>query len=108
MAMAVARALQKGEHLAVEAGAGWIAKSLAYLIPAILYAKANRKGDHFHSHHKPAGAAHRKRSAYAGAGLPVPFPFTMLKGRSNYLCTRRLNKAALQSASLFTNSETQN
>ena len=69
MAMAVARALQNGEHLAVEAGTG-VGKSLAYLIPAILYAEAqSQEGDHFHSHHKPAGAAHRKRSADAGAGF---------------------------------------
>src|SRR3954453_4869835 len=42
MAVAVARTLEKRKHLAVEAGTG-VGKSLAYLIPAILYAKANRK-----------------------------------------------------------------
>src|SRR6185369_17088393 len=42
MAVAVARALQNKEHLAVEAGTG-VGKSLAYLIPAILFAVANRK-----------------------------------------------------------------
>jgi ATP-dependent DNA helicase DinG len=42
MAMAVARALQNREHLAVEAGTG-VGKSLAYLIPAILFAVAERK-----------------------------------------------------------------
>src|SRR5512133_748206 len=42
MAVAVARALEEGEHLAVEAGPG-VGKSLAYLIPAILYATAQRK-----------------------------------------------------------------
>src|SRR5437667_5198991 len=42
MAVAVARALENREHLAVEAGTG-VGKSLAYLIPAILYAVANKK-----------------------------------------------------------------
>src|ERR1043165_2493535 len=42
MAVAVARALERREHLAVEAGTG-VGKSLAYLVPAILFAKANSK-----------------------------------------------------------------
>src|SRR5689334_10978147 len=42
MAIAVARALQAGEHLAVEAGTG-VDKSLAYLVPAILFAVARKK-----------------------------------------------------------------
>src|SRR2546428_3203293 len=42
MAIAVARTLENREHLAVEAGTG-VGKSLAYLVPAILYAVANKK-----------------------------------------------------------------
>ena len=42
MAVAVARALQNREHLAVEAGTG-VGKSLAYLIPSILFAVALKK-----------------------------------------------------------------
>src|SRR4029077_5911306 len=42
MAVAVARTLQNREHLAVEAGTG-VGKSLAYLIPAILYATSDKK-----------------------------------------------------------------
>ena len=42
MAVAVARALQNREHLAVEAGTG-VGKSLAYLVPAILFAVAQKK-----------------------------------------------------------------
>ena len=37
MAVAVARALEDGAHQVVEAGTG-VGKSLAYLIPAVLYA----------------------------------------------------------------------
>src|SRR6266542_6467338 len=42
MAVAVARALQNKAHLVVEAGTG-VGKSLAYLIPAALFAVASRK-----------------------------------------------------------------
>ena len=42
MAVAVARALQNRGHLAVEAGTG-VGKSLAYLIPAILFAVGQKK-----------------------------------------------------------------
>src|ERR1051326_2378790 len=42
MEVAVARAVGKGEPLAVEAGPG-VDKSLAYLVPAILFAVQNKK-----------------------------------------------------------------
>src|SRR6267154_6595687 len=42
MAVAVAQTLEGRKHLAVEAGTG-VGKSLAYLIPAILFAKRNKK-----------------------------------------------------------------
>ena len=42
MAVAVAKALQNREHLAVEAGTG-VGKSLAYLVPAILFAVQRSK-----------------------------------------------------------------
>ena len=42
MAVAVARALMDREHLLVEAGTG-VGKSFAYLVPAILFAKAQSK-----------------------------------------------------------------
>ena len=36
---------------------------------------------------------------------PIKFSYAMLKGRANYLCTRRLQKAMQQSGNLFTSSE---
>src|SRR5262245_57104943 len=42
MAVAVAKALENKEHLAVEAGTG-VGKSLAYLIPSILFAVQSKK-----------------------------------------------------------------
>ncbi|MGD0614578.1 MAG: helicase C-terminal domain-containing protein [Verrucomicrobiota bacterium] len=107
MAVAVARALENREHLAVEAGTG-VGKSLAYLIPAILFARANRK--------KAVVSTHTINLQEQLVGkdlpmlaeiLPVKFHFTMLKGRGNYLCTRRLHRALQQAGNLFTSSETE-
>lgn len=105
MAIAVARALQREEHLAVEAGTG-VGKSLAYLIPAILFAVERRKKAIVSTHtinlqEQLTG----KDLPMLQAILPVQFAFAMLKGRGNYLCSRRLHKAMLQADSLFTSPE---
>ena len=105
MAVAVARALENGEHLAVEAGTG-VGKSLAYLVPAILYAVANKKKAVVSTHTiNLQEQLTQKDLPMLEKVLSVPFTFTMLKGRGNYLCTRRLQKAMQQSGNLFTSSE---
>jgi ATP-dependent DNA helicase DinG len=105
MAVAVAHALEKGEHLAVEAGTG-VGKSLAYLVPAILYAVANKKKAVISTHTiNLQEQLTQKDLPVLEQILPVKFQFTMLKGRANYLCTRRLQKAVQQSGNLFTSSE---
>jgi ATP-dependent DNA helicase DinG len=105
MAVAVARALEKGEHLAVEAGTG-VGKSLAYLVPAILCAVANKKKAVVSTHTiNLQEQLTEKDLPMLQQVLPVQFSFTMLKGRGNYLCTRRLQKAMQQAESLFTSSE---
>ena len=110
MAVAVAHALQHQEHLAVEAGTG-VGKSLAYLIPAILFATSQKKKAVISTHtinlQEQLTEKDLPMLASVLAALPVPlkFNFTMLKGRANYLCTRRLQKAMQQSGNLFTSSE---
>src|SRR5882762_5436636 len=110
MAVAVARALQNREHLAVEAGTG-VGKSLAYLIPAILFAVAERKKAIVSTHTINLQEQLTEKDLPMLAGVlgglsePVKFSFSMLKGRANYLCTRRLHKAMQQSGNLFTSSE---
>ena len=105
MAVAVARALQNREHLAVEAGTG-VGKSLAYLIPAILFAVAQKKKAVVSTHTiNLQEQLTEKDLPMLAQILPVKFNFTMLKGRANYLCTRRLQKAMQQSGNLFTSSE---
>jgi len=110
MAMAVARALQNGEHLAVEAGTG-VGKSLAYLVPAILFAVAQKKKAIISTHTINLQEQLTEKDLPMLTGVfnvlpePVRFSYAMLKGRANYLCTRRLQKAMQQSGQLFTTSE---
>ena len=105
MAVAVARALQNREHLAVEAGTG-VGKSLAYLVPAILFAVAEKKKAIVSTHTiNLQEQLTEKDLPMLAQILPVKFSFSMLKGRANYLCTRRLQKALQQSGNLFTSSE---
>jgi Rad3-related DNA helicase/REP element-mobilizing transposase RayT len=105
MAVAVAQALANGEHLAVEAGTG-VGKSLAYLVPAILFAVANKKKAVVSTHTiNLQEQLTQKDLPMLEQILPVPFSFTMLKGRGNYICTRRLHKAVQQAGNLFTSSE---
>ena len=92
MAVAVARALEEQEHLIVEAGTG-VGKSLAYLIPAILFAVARHKKAVISTHTiNLQEQLIDKDLPMLAKILPVKFNFTMLKGRQNYLCTRRLEK----------------
>jgi Rad3-related DNA helicase/REP element-mobilizing transposase RayT len=110
MAVAVARALQNREHLAVEAGTG-VGKSLAYLVPAILFAVAEKKKAIISTHTINLQEQLTEKDLPMLADVlgalpePVKFSYSMLKGRANYLCTRRLQKAMQQSGNLFTSSE---
>lgn len=107
MAGAVARALERGEHLAVEAGTG-VGKSLAYLVPAILYAVGRKRKAVISTNTiNLQEQLTQKDLPMLQKALPVQFSFAMLKGRGNYLCTRRLQKVLQQSGNLFTSSEAQ-
>lgn len=105
MAVEVAKALQEKRSLVIEAGTG-VGKSLAYLIPSILYAIQEGK--------KAVVCTHtinlqeqltEKDLPLLSKILPVPFKYAMLKGRANYLCTRRLHKAVQSAGTLLTTPE---
>ncbi len=105
MAVAVAKALENQEHLVVEAGTG-VGKSLAYLVPAILFAVARSKKAVVSTHTiNLQEQLTQKDLPMLEKILPVKFSYTMLKGRGNYLCSRRLAKAMQQADSLFTSPE---
>jgi ATP-dependent DNA helicase DinG len=91
MARAVQQALLEGRHLAVEAGTG-VGKSFAYLIPAADLA-ANGMGRILISTFTITLQEQllNKDIPFLNCCMPQKFNAVLAKGRSNYLCKRRLN-----------------
>lgn len=105
MAVAVARALAEQRHLVVEAGTG-VGKSLAYLVPAILYALENKKKAIISTYTINL----QEQLIYKDIPilqkiLPMEFEAVLWKGRQNFLCPRRLARAMEHSSELFTSPE---
>jgi ATP-dependent DNA helicase DinG len=105
MASRVAQTLEEERHLVVEAGTG-VGKSLAYLAPAILFA--------LERHKKAIVSTHtinlQEQLLYKDIPilkkvLPVEFEAALMKGRQNYLCPRRLERALESAKELFTGPE---
>src|SRR5438128_7366074 len=105
MAVAVARALEEDRHLVVEAGTG-VGKSLAYLIPAILFALEQHKKAIISTHtiNLQEQLIHKDIPILKKI-LPVEFEAALMKGRQNYICGRRLERALQNSKELFTGPE---
>ena len=106
MAVAVARALEEERHLVVEAGTG-VGKSIAYLAPSILYAMREKKKAVISTHtiNLQEQLLHKDIPILKKV-LPIEFEAALMKGRQNYLCPRRLERALQQASELFTTSET--
>ena len=103
--MAVARALEEERHLVVEAGTG-VGKSIAYLVPAILFALEQKKKAIISTHTiNLQEQLLDKDIPILKKILPVEFEAALMKGRQNYLCPRRLQRAMQQAGELFTTSE---
>lgn len=91
MAVAVAETIDEGGILLVEAGTG-VGKSLAYLVPAVLWARETGK---------PVVISTNTRNLQEQLiasdlpvltrALPVSFQAALLKGRGNYPCLRALS-----------------
>jgi ATP-dependent DNA helicase DinG len=105
MAARVAKALEEEQHLVIEAGTG-VGKSLAYLTPAALFA--------LERHKKAIVSTHtinlqeqllNKDIPILKKVLPVEFEAALMKGRQNYLCPRRLERALQSAKELFTGPE---
>jgi len=101
MAAAVDRCLSSGRHLVVEAGTG-VGKSFAYLVPALAHAAATGQ--------RVAVATStialqeqlvRKDLPLLEEALPFPTGHALVKGRSNYLCLRRMHRALASTQDLF-------
>ena len=99
MSQAVARALEREECLVVEAGTG-VGKSLAYLLPAALWAVRNAKRVLVSTHTRALQEqlVHGDLPVVEGVlrELGLPFRFAMLMGADNYLCVQRLTRLRAQ------------
>jgi DNA polymerase-3 subunit epsilon/ATP-dependent DNA helicase DinG len=93
MLTAVARAFSEGKHLMVEAGTG-TGKSFAYLIPAAQWAIQNGKRLVISTNTiNLQEQLLTKDIPDLAAALKLPLEAALLKGRSNYVCPRRLDNA---------------
>jgi ATP-dependent DNA helicase DinG len=110
MAVAVATALAETGHLVVEAGTG-VGKSLAYLIPAVLWAKEQKKKAIISTHtinlqdqlvYKDIPIVQKVLAEEFGED---GFTAMLWKGRGNYVCPMRLERAMAAAGELFTGPE---
>jgi ATP-dependent DNA helicase DinG len=101
MADAVARSIHEGHHLVAEAGTG-VGKSFAYLVPALLAALASGQ--------KVVVSTYTisLQEQLLNADVPLlsealgrEVKAVLVKGRSNYLCLRRLQLARRMGGDLF-------
>jgi ATP-dependent DNA helicase DinG len=101
MARAVADAAGFGHHLAVEAGTG-VGKSFAYLVPQILTALEHETRCVIATYTITLQEQlMHKDIPFVRAALGREFKAVMVKGRSNYLCLLRLQRARRTSGDLF-------
>ncbi len=108
MAMEVAEALSDQRPVIVEAGTG-VGKSLAYLIPSVFYSVRNKRKAVISTH------TINLQEQLVAKDIPrlkrlLPPPFcdfhgVLLKGRSNYLCDKRMRRAWQARTELFTTFE---
>ena len=106
MAEAVEESFENAKHLIVEAGTG-TGKSLAYLIPAILWAVENNKKVVISTYTKTLQHQILNHDIpFLQDKLGISFRYALCLGNENYLSLRRLKRSA--QAGLFTQSDEEN
>ena len=92
MAGAVASALSEARHLVVEAGTG-VGKTMAYLVPAVLWSLANDAPVVVSTNTKNLqDQIFRKDLPLVAQLVRSPVRFALVKGRGNYVCLSRLER----------------
>jgi ATP-dependent DNA helicase DinG len=105
MATAVAKACQDRTHLIVEAGTG-VGKSLAYLVPSVFHALAENRKALISTHTINLQEQLFYKDIHVVQKLvPQEFKAVLLKGRQNYLCPLRLQRAMSHGGELFASRE---
>ncbi|NIQ97284.1 MAG: helicase, partial [Desulfuromonadales bacterium] len=96
MALAAAETMNHDRVAIIEAGTG-TGKSLAYLVPAILFSRGNEERVIIST--KTINLQEqliRKDIPYLQRNCGIDFRAVLVKGRGNYLCRRRLKNAAAE------------
>jgi len=88
MVAEVAQALDKGRHVVVQAGTG-TGKSLGYIVPVVLNGKRTVIATATKALQDQLNA---KDLPLVAEEFPGAFTWTVLKGRSNYVCLQRLDE----------------
>lgn len=105
MARAIADTLHNQRHLIIEAPTG-VGKTLAYLVPSILYALQEGRKAIVSTHTKNLQEQiFKKDIPLVHAVLGKDFRVALLKGRRNYLCTTRLRNTFASTGNLFEKDE---
>ena len=109
MAKSISASLLKENHLLFEAGTG-VGKSLAYLIPSILFSKINKRPCVVATNtislqeqllDKDVPAVRTLMESTPSLKDLMDFRCALLVGRANYLCTTRLHRALSGQGELF-------
>lgn len=101
MAVEIAEALSEPHHLAVEAGTG-VGKSFAYLAPLILFVARNETRAVVSTYTiSLQEQLIRKDIPFLLKRMGVALEPVLVKGRSNYLCLRRLARARRMERDFF-------
>lgn len=101
MAEVVSQAFKDSKHLIIEAGTG-VGKSFSYLIPAIDYAVNNSERVVISTNTiSLQEQLINKDIPFLQEILPYEFKVVLVKGRSNYLCLRRLQNLMAYERELF-------
>lgn len=91
MAEGICEAIENKKHLLVEAGTG-VGKSLAYLVPFIIYAAGNDKKVIVSTNTKTLQQQlYEKDLPFLRRSLNMAFEYALCLGAENYLCVRRLH-----------------
>lgn len=90
IAKAIAQSFEMSNHLIIEAGTG-VGKSIGYLVPAVLWARSQQKRVVISTN------TINLQDQLMGKDIPLlqqgfgqPFIATVMKGKNNYLCPRRI------------------
>ncbi len=96
MSMEIMDAFNESIHLMIEAGTG-TGKTLAYLIPAIYWAKEHKEKIVISTHTiNLQEQLYHKDIPLLKEIVPFDFSSTILKGRNNYLCLRKFEIKLMQ------------